>query len=141
MKGFEIVEAEGRMPKKTPSATPATQSKTSTKGDMAMNMLSDNFENILNLASSIVEVKKMKVASDACLAKMAEDRKMILAEAEAYATRIRADTSSIIARMNVIRAMMQDFYAHSSGSLSGDEFHRIISEIVNTLGKVEDGLR
>ncbi len=141
MKGLENVEADGRMLRKTPSAIPATQSKTSTKGDMAMNMLSDNFENILNLAGSIVEVKKMKVASDACLAKMAEDRKMLMAEAEAYAIRKRADTSAIIDRMNVIRSMMQDFYAHSSGStLSGDEFRKIISDIVNTLGKVEDGL-
>jgi histidinol dehydrogenase len=143
MKGFEIKESGSRMPATTTQTTPSTVQNTNvqTKGEKAMDMLSNNFENILNLAGSIVEIQKMKVASEACLAKMAEDRKRILDEAQAYAVKKRADTSSVVDRMNVIRSMMQDFYAHSNGNLSGDDFCKIITEVVNQMGRVEDGIR
>lgn len=143
MKGFEIKESGSRMPATTTQTTPSTVQNTNvqTKGEKAMDMLSNNFENILNLAGSIVEIQKMKVASEACLAKMAEDRKRILDEAQAYAVKKRADTSSVVDRMNVIRSMMQDFYAHSQGNLSGDDFCKIITEVVNQMGRVEDGIR
>ena len=142
MKGFELIDSSSRMPEKVDSSTPTTvQTSTPTKGDKAMDMLSNNFENILNLASSILEIQKMKVASEACLAKMAEDRKRIVDEAQAYALKKRADTSSVVDRMNVIRSMMQDFYAHSQGNLSGDDFCKIITEVVNQMGRVEDGIR
>lgn len=143
MKGFEIKESGSRMPATTTQTTPSTVQNTNvqTKGEKAMDMLSNNFENILNLAGSIVEIQKMKVASEACLAKMAEDRKRILDEAQAYAVKKRADTSSVVDRMNVIRSMMQDFYVHSQGNLSGDDFCKIITEVVNQMGRVEDGIR
>lgn len=142
MEGFEIIESGSRMPSRSDTTNPATTNPhTPTKGEKAMDMLSDNFESIINLAGSIVEIKKMKVASDACLAKMAEDRKRIAEEAQAYAVRKRADTSSVVDRMNVIRMMMQDFYAHNSGNLSGDDFCKIITEVVNQMGRVEDGIR
>lgn len=136
MEGFEIIESGNR----TTSPT-ATNKGILTKGEKAMDMLSNNFENILNLAGSIVEIKKMEVASEACLKKMAENRKRIMTEAQAYAIKKRADTNSVVDRMNVIRSMMQDFYAHSQGNLSGDDFCKIITEVVNQMGRVEDGIR
>lgn len=137
MEGFEIVKPGNQ----TPATIPANNNGKLTKGDKAMDMLSNNFENILNLAGSIVEIEKMEVASDACLKKMAEDRKRIVDEAQAYAVKKRADTTSVVDRMNVIRSMMQDFYAHSQGNLSGDDFCKIITEVVNQMGRVEDGIR
>lgn len=136
MKGFEVIGSGNR----TTSPTAANKG-TLTKGEKAMDMLSNNFENILNLVGSIVEIKKMEVASEACLKKMAEDRKRIMDEAQAYAIKKRADTNSVVDRMNVIRSMMQDFYAHSQGNLSGDDFCKIITEVVNQMGRVEDGIR
>lgn len=141
MDGFEIIETGGRMTAKGETSIPQNQHEKLTKGDKAMDMLANNFDNILNLARDIVEVQKMKVASEACLARMAEDRKRILDEAQAYAIKKRADTSSVVERMNVIRSMMQDFYAHRQGNLSGDDFCKIITEVVNQMGKVEDGAR
>ena len=143
MNGFEIIESGSRMPATTTQTTPSTVQNTNvqTKGEKAMDMLSNNFENILNLAGSIVEIRKMKVASEACLAKMAEDRKRIIDEAQAYAVKKRADTSSVVDRMNVIRSMMQDFYAHSQGNLSGHDFCKISTEVVNQMGRVEDGIK
>lgn len=143
MKGLEIIESGSKMPANVTQTTPSTVQNTNvqTKGEKAMDLLSNNFENILNLAGNIVEIQKMKVASEACLAKMAEDRKRILDEAQAYTFKKRADTSSVVDRMNVIRSMMQDFYAHSHGNLSGDDFCKIITEVVNQMGRVEDGIR
>lgn len=136
MEGLEVIESGNR----TLSPTMANNG-TLTKGEKAMDMLSNNFENILNLAGSIVEIKKMEVASEACLKKMAEDRKRIMDEAQAYALKKKADTNSVVDRMNVIRSMMQDFYVHSQGNLSGDDFCKIITEVVNQMGRVEDGIR
>lgn len=141
MDGFEIIETGGRMAAKVETNTPQNQPEQLTQGAKAMDMLANNFDSILNLAGSIVEIQKMKIASDACLAKMAEDRKRILDEAQAYAIRKKADTSSVVDRMNVIRSMMQDFYAYSQGNLSGDDFCKIITEVVNQMGRVEDGVR
>lgn len=132
MDGFEIIESGSRTPATTSTPTP----KTTNKGTQ-----SDNFENILNLAGSIVEIRKMKVASEAYLKKMEEDRKRIVDEAQAYAMKKRADTNSVVDRMNVIRSMMQDFYAHSKGNLSGEDFCKIITEVVNQMGRVENGIR
>lgn len=136
MEGFEVIESGSR----TPSPTAANKGAL-TKSEKAMDMLSNNFENILNLAGSIVEIKKMEVVSEACLKKMAEDRKRIMDEAQAYALKKRADTNSVVERMNVIRSMMQDFYAHNQGNLSGDDFCKIITEVVNQMGRVENGIR
>ena len=128
------------MPVNTDAMTPTSiDQNTPTKGDKAMDMLSDNFSNILKLAGDIVEIRKMQVASDACLKKMEEDRNRILVEAQAYAERKRADTSSVVERMNLVRAMMLDFYAHNNGSMSGDDFCKIIKEVVNQMSRLEDG--
>ena len=138
MKGFEIIESGSNLPEK-PQQT--VQTAQQSKEPTAMGILSDNFDTILKLAGDVVEIKKMKVASDACLAKMEQDRKMLLDEAYAYAMKKKADTSSVVERMNVIRLMMQDFYAHSNGNLSGDDFCKIITEVVNQMGKIENGIR
>lgn len=138
MKGFEIIESSSRTSTITNVGSP---SNAPTKGDKALDIVSDNFDSIMNLAESIVEIQKMKVASDACIKKMVEDRKMLEAEAEAYAKKKRADTSSVVERMNVIRSMMQDFYVHSQGNLSGDDFCKIITEVVNQMGRVENEIK
>ena len=133
------------MPEKTTPTTTTTtvltQPKAPTKGDKLTDAVADNFDKILSLAGDLVEIKKMRVMSEACLAKMAEDRKKIMDEAQAYAIKRRADTSSVVERMNIIRMMMQDFYTHNPGTLSGDDFCKFITEMVNQMGKVEDGLR
>lgn len=66
---------------------------------------------------------------------------MLLAEAQAYVEKKKADTNSVVEKMNVVRTMMLDFYTHSNGNISGDDFCRIISEMVNQMGKVENGVK
>ena len=98
-----------------------------------------NFGKILELAGSMIEIKKMKVASDAYLAKMEEDRKQLLAEAEAYVEKKDADTKSIVERMNVIRLMMQDFYQQSNQQITSEDFRQIITSIVDQMGRINNG--
>lgn len=146
MDGFEIIESSSRTPVKTNDGSVTitnggNSTKAPTKGEKALDIVANNFDSIMNLAGSIVEIQKMKVASDACLKKMAEDRQTLEAEAQAYALKKRADTSSVVERMNVIRSMMQDFYAHNQGNMSGDDFCKIITEVVNQMGRVEDGIK
>lgn len=133
MKGLDVVENGGRMSERKEGKLPEKQVNIPSKGDKAMDMLSDNFGNILNLVSNVVEIQKMKEVSEACLKKMEEDRKRLETEAQAYALKMGADTTAFVERMNVIREMMNDFNKHSNGKLSGEEFCKIITEVVKQM--------
>ena len=79
----------------------------------------------------------MKVQSDAVIRKMEEDRKNLLAEAEAYATKKNADANGVVQKMQIVRDMMRDFYeCNTNANLSGEDFSRIISSIVSEMGKL-----
>ena len=101
----------------------------------ASKIIGDNFPKILELAGGIVEIKKMKVASEATLAKMDKDRLALLAEAEAYAKKKNADTADIVARFTLVRDMMRDFYAANTGSMTSEDFQKVISSIIEQMGK------
>lgn len=81
----------------------------------------------------------MKTQGELILQKMDKDRELLLTEAQAYAEKKNADTKSVVDRMNVIRGMMQDFYAQSNQQITGEDFRVIITEIVNQMGRVENG--
>ena len=141
MKGLDVVENGGRMSERKEGKLPEKQVNIPSKGDIAMGMLSDNFGNILNLVSNVVEIKKMKEVSKALKEKMEEDRKRIETEAQAYVLKMGADTTAVVERMNVIREMMNDFYKHRNGNLTSEDFREIISEVVLQMGRIENGLR
>lgn len=95
-----------------------------------------NFDKILDLASDIVEMGKMKVQSDAIIQKMAEDRKYLLAEAEAYVIKKQSDTEQMAEKMNFIKDMMNQFYKHNDNKISGDEFSKIMRDIIKEIGNI-----
>lgn len=105
------------------------------KGVAKSQIVSDNLPKIIDLASSILEIEKMKVASEAVLSKMREDRLSLMAEAEAYAKKKNADTSDIVARFTLVRDMMRDFYAANTGSMTSEDFQKVISSIIEQMGK------
>lgn len=131
---FEIVQS-GRS---TPVAhqgdvTILPPSQNSRVGDA----IADNFGKILDLASNIAEIEKMKVQSAAVLRQMEESRKNLIVEAEAYATTKNADTDSVIRKMQIVRDMMRDFYENNNNAnLSGEDFSRIISSIISEIGRL-----
>ena len=76
----------------------------------------------------------------------AEKRKYLLAEAEAYVMKKRADTDSSLARtkgiideMYIINLMMEGYNSHSNPPLSSEDFKAIITDIVNQMCRVENG--
>lgn len=104
-----------------------------------LDVVSEGFDNIMKLATEITEIKKMKTQGELILQKMDKDRELLMTEAQAYAEKKNADTKSVVDRVNVIRGMMQDFYAQSNQQITGEDFRVIITEIVNQMGRVENG--
>lgn len=99
--------------------------------------IADNFGQILELASGIIEIEKMKVQSDAIIRQMEESRKNLLAEAEAYALKKNADTNGVVQKMQTVRYMMRDFYQYNNNSkLTSEDFSRIISSIVSEMSNL-----
>ena len=143
MEGIEKLETSSRLPAKKAETAPVSnqQPKAPTKGDKAMDMLSQNFGRILDLAGEMIEIRKLKEVTEAQLKLMEENRKQLIDEANAYAIKKRADTDSVVGRMTIIKEMMQDFYVHNNGQMTGEDFCKIITEIVNQMGRIENGLR
>lgn len=152
MPGLDFIEEGTRLPSRreleyveavSVENIPTTpdKNKVPTKGDKMTDAICNNFGRILDLAGDIASIQKMKTQSESICRQMAEARKNILAEAEAYAQKRKADTSSVVERMNVIRQFMNDFYLHNDGQMTGEDFCKIITEVVNQMGRVENGLK
>jgi len=143
MDDFEIVEStRGIKPTQNDPiiiTKPGKPEQVVSGKDKLLGAAADNFGEILRLAEEITEIRKTKVQTEAVIKQMSEYRKTILAEAESYAMKKNADTKSIVDKMNVIRLMMQDFYAQSNQQLSSEDFRAVITEIVNQMGRVENG--
>ena len=134
---FEIVQSRRNTPTPTVDQGDVTVLPSSQNSSRIGDAIADNFGQILDLASNIVEIEKMKVQSEAVLKQMEESRKNLLAEAEAYATKKNADTDSVIQKMQMVRDMMRDFYQYNNNAnLSGEDFSRIISSIVREMGRL-----
>lgn len=131
---FEIVQSRRNAPAvEQPDVTILSPTQNSRIGDA----IADNFGQILDLASGIVEIEKMKVQSDAVLKQMEASRQQLLSEAEAYAKKKSADTESVVQKMQMVRDMMRDFYQYNNNAnLSGEDFSRIISSIVSEMGRL-----
>lgn len=130
---FEVVQSR-RTPMNTDQEdvivlNPARESKIE-------DAIADNFGQILNLASNIVEIEKMKVQSDVVIKQMEESRKTLIAEASAYAMKKNADTNQVVGKLQAIRDMMRDFYQYNNTNMTGAEFSRVISDLINNMEKL-----
>ena len=134
--GLKVVESKRRSVSNLDNNTVIIDNE-SNASDRLLNSVSDNFGNILSLANDIVEIKKMSVQSEAIIAKMKEERAILLAEAEAYAKRKNADTTSIVEKMKVIQAMMKDFYQFNNSNMTSEDFSKVITEIVTQMGRID----
>lgn len=105
-----------------------------TNADKVTEAVCDNFERILDISQSMVDIRRMKVQSEAVLKVMAEKRETLKAEAEAYAQKRNADTKSVVDRMNIVRLMMKDFYDANTGTMTSEDFRIVITEIVSKMG-------
>lgn len=140
MNGFEIIDDQTSIVEQPKvEITKPGQENQQVAQKTKLDVVSEGFDNIMKLATEITEIKKMKTQGELILQKMDKDRELLLTEAQAYAEKKNADTKSVVDRMNVIRGMMQDFYAQSNQQITGEDFRVIITEIVNQMGRVENG--
>ena len=140
MNGFEIIDDQTSIVEQPKvEITKPGQENQQVAQKTKVDVVSEGFDNIMKLATEITEIKKMKTQGELILQKMDKDRELLLTEAQAYAEKKNADTKSVVDRMNVIRGMMQDFYAQSNQQITGEDFRVIITEIVNQMGRVENG--
>ena len=140
MNGFEIIDDQTSIVEQPKvEITKPGQENQQVAHKTKLDVVSEGFDNIMKLATEITEIKKMKTQGELILQKMDKDRELLLTEAQAYAEKKNADTKSVVDRMNVIRGMMQDFYAQSNQQITGEDFRVIITEIVNQMGRVENG--
>ena len=140
MNGFEIIDDQtSNVEQPKVEITKPGQENQQVAHKTKLDVVSEGFDNIMKLATEITEIKKMKTQGELILQKMDKDRELLLTEAQAYAEKKNADTKSVVDRMNVIRGMMQDFYAQSNQQITGEDFRVIITEIVNQMGRVENG--
>jgi hypothetical protein len=148
MKGFdledvaEVIQPEGENLSVAKSTTtvskPGNDSSPANSPQTITQAAAQNFGKILELAGGIVEIQRMKVASDAVLAKMEADREQLRAEAEAYVNKMNAATKSAVDRMNVIRLMMQDYNQQSSPNIKSEDFKDIITKTIEELGRINN---
>ena len=140
MNGFEIIDDQTSIVEQPKvEITKPGQENQQVAQKTKLDVVSEGFDNIMKLATEITEIKKMKTQGELILQKMDKDRELLLTEAQAYAEKKNADTKSVVDRMNVIRGMMQDFYAQSNQQITGEDFRVIITEIVNQMGRVDNG--
>lgn len=104
-------------------------------GSRVTDAVVDNFDKILDLASDIVDIQKMKVQSDAVINQMREQRERLKEETNDYVNRVKAETDKTVSHMEIVSKMMQDYYnCGGNNKLPAEEFSKIIIQVINKLG-------
>ncbi len=99
-----------------------------------LNAVANNFENILGIATDIVEIQKIKEMSEATRMKYEEERKNLQAETECYIARLREKNNYVLSKAELVRKMMQDYYQTKDKKLSEEVFLQIIQSVINNMG-------
>lgn len=131
MKGFELTNS-------TSNIELSNNAGDTQYGEKLGDAVAENFDKILDLASDIIEIRKMKIQSDAVIAHMQETRKQLLTEAEAYCMKKEKDTKYVVEKMSIIQGMMNDFYRQKDAPLTSEDFCKIITEVVNQMCRLEN---
>lgn len=142
MKGLSITNRQNAEVKQPEIIISKPQTQPTTTGKTAGDVISENFESIVNLASQYMEIKKGKVETDNQVKLLEQARKQLVTEAEVYCMKKDQETKDVVQRMMIIREMMNDFYAAAQQSqqpITSADFRIIITEIVNQMGRVGNG--
>ncbi|WP_028330987.1 hypothetical protein [Brachyspira alvinipulli] len=105
--------------------------------DKLINAAADNFDSILQIASDIVSIQKIKAQSEAIVRELDAKGNYLIKEAQAYVAKKEADTNQTIKKMEVVRLMMKDFYEHAPSNITGDEFSKIIIQFIDKIDKFD----
>lgn len=106
--------------------------------DQLLGAVADNFDRIVDIASSIVEIERLNAEADAHIRELEEQRKMLSEEADAYVKVLNAKTHNTVSKAEVVRQMMKDYYIHGKDGLSGEEFSKIITDVIAKIGDINE---
>ena len=93
----------------------------------------ENFGRILDIVGQIVQIKTIKVQTEAQVALLEQERKKLQEDTDSYVRTMREDTNGKLDKAKVIENMMLDFYKYSDGKLSGEQFQAVICKIIDDL--------
>lgn len=108
-------------------------------GEHLAHAMADNFGRIMDVACALAEVQRIGAQADAYVKARQADRETLAQETENYVKKLQAETDAKISKVEVIRRLMQDYYASGQTRLSGEEFSRIISKIIDDGGIFDNG--
>lgn len=97
--------------------------------------VANNFETVLGLASEILEINRIEVQTEAIVKVLEEKKNLLIAEADVYVKKVNADTNAVISKVEMIRLMMQDYYKYGQDKMSGEEFSKVITEVIHQMGE------
>lgn len=133
MKGFEIKQKapEEAVPVESVDAeVVAKDTQPLSKGDRIVNAMTENFSEILNIASEIVSIKKMRVDAKIYQAKIDSNIKLLKAKTDKYLAEYHAETERRMQEMNKYQLMLKDFYLYNNGQLRSDDFAKIMEQVI-----------
>lgn len=107
--------------------------------DKLASVTADNFDRIMDMASAFAEIQKMQMQADVAVSTLREKRLMLEAETSAYVNKLRAETDASLGKLEVVRCMMNDYYHSNNDRLSGEEFSRLILDVLDRLETNEYG--
>ena len=128
---FEIVQSRRKSPTVYQGDVIDSPCLSSQNNSRIGGVIADNFPKILDIVSEIGEIVKIKEKSDAVRVQMEEARKNLLAEAEAYAKKKKADTDSVIEQIQKISDIISGI-SNGKANLSGE----VISQVISLISKV-----
>ena len=151
MKGFETIEEptngtsnEAVKPDliTIPNKGTKMQQAPASNVSKALDIVGDNFESIVGLATEIVNLRKMKIQTKATLQIMESKRRDLEQETESYVRKLKAETNSTLdimdkntANLKVISVMMNDYNKQSNPSIPSDDFKSLIESILEKVMK------
>ena len=114
---------------------PSQQNQPESLTIQATRTVVSNFPQILSLAGDIIriqqQIKQSSQTTDDRIREMKEKTEVLRAETAAYISRKQLDMNNLLARMNAIRSLMQDFYASNNGQLTSADFCTVITSVIN----------
>ena len=103
-----------------------------------IDVVGDNFDSIMKLATDIARIKETKVKSNALVAELNAKSDALLKEAEAYARKTTASSNAKVQEIDAITRMMSAYNSQINPQISEEKFYSIITDCIEKIGQKEE---
>lgn len=94
--------------------------------DKMFSAVAENFDKILYIAENIVNIQAVRVKTKAQVELLEQERKNLLAEAEAYAIKKNQDTIHMVKKLEIFRDVMNAFINSPHPNMTVEEFRETL---------------